>query len=258
MQIQAIETEQLLLEVASLREELFTLKQDKDDLELLLETTLTHAETIEIQLQESNQQLQAEIVERQRAESVLKALTEQLQYFLNIVNRDKKDLEIILETTTEHGDLIGNFLQDKAEEARRNSERKLAQFLEAVPVGVRILDANGKHYYSNRQAKIILNKKCDFSEAEDSSNLCQIYVAGTDELYPPDQLPSKRALKGETSTVDDLEIRADGKVICLEAWGTPIFDENGKITHAIIAFQDISQRKKAETERQKSITSTLR
>ena len=35
-------------------------------------------------------------------------------------------------------------------------------------------------------------------------------------------------------------------IIPIEAWGTPIFDEQGKIAYAIVAFQDITERKRAE------------
>ncbi len=253
MHIQEVSTPLFLeLEVERLHEELEALKQDKTDLEVLLETTLTHATAIEIQLEDSNQKLQSEIVERQRAETLLQAYTRQLQYLLAIVNRDKNDLEILLETTTEHGDLVGDLLHEQADETRRLSERNLAQFLEAVPVGIRILKANGEPYYANRFANQILGKEGVCSATfEDFIKVCQIYIAGTNELYPPDEFPGARALKGESTTVDNLEFRKGNQVIYLEAWGTPIFDEKGNIAYAITAFQDISQRKKAEVERQK-------
>lgn len=38
-------------------------------------------------------------------------------------------------------------------------------------------------------------------------------------------------------------------MIPIESWGTPIFDEQGNVAYAIAAFQDISERRKAEAER---------
>ena len=35
--------------------------------------------------------------------------------------------------------------------------------------------------------------------------------------------------------------------IALESWGTPIYDESGHLQYALTAFQDITQRKQAET-----------
>jgi PAS domain-containing protein len=43
-----------------------------------------------------------------------------------------------------------------------------------------------------------------------------------------------------------MEIRQNNATIPVEVWGTPVFDEQGKVAYAIVAFQDITQRKQAE------------
>ncbi|MEH2317497.1 PAS domain-containing protein [Nostoc sp.] len=55
-----------------------------------------------------------------------------------------------------------------------------------------------------------------------------------------------RALKGDRTRIDDLEIRQNNATIPVEGWGIPIFDEQGKVIYAIAAFQDITERKQAE------------
>ncbi|MCA1995179.1 MAG: GAF domain-containing protein, partial [Coleofasciculus sp. S288] len=134
----------------------------------------------------------------------------------------------------------------------KESERKLAQFLEAIPVGVSVFDASGKAYYRNRIAHqlVSLNVLPD-AKVEQLSEIYQVNVAGTEQKYPTEKMPATRALMGESTTVDDLEIHQADKVIPLEAWGTPIFDEQGKVAYAIVAFQDITERKQAEAERKK-------
>ncbi|MGA9383287.1 MAG: adenylate/guanylate cyclase domain-containing protein, partial [Phormidium sp.] len=67
--------------------------------------------------------------------------------------------------------------------------------------------------------------------------------------YPYQKLPIVRALQGESSTVDDLEIHRQNKIIPLESWATPIYDKCGKITYTLLVFRDITERKKAEAER---------
>lgn len=252
MQAEQLSSEQLLLEIERLRQELEAVKRDKVDLEILLETTTIHADAIEVLLHESNQQLQAEIAERQRAEAALQACAMELQSFLDALARDKADLELLLETTTEHGDMVEDWLYNQAEEAVVNGEKRLAQFLDAVPVGVFVLDATGKPYYANKMAQQILGQESEpgtsVPKLPESS---QIYVAGTKELYPCDRRPILRALSGESGTIDDMEIRQGDKVIPLEVWATPIFDEKGRVEYAIAAFQDITERKKAEAERRK-------
>ncbi len=132
----------------------------------------------------------------------------------------------------------------------RESENRLTQFLEAIPVGISVLDASGKPHYSNRVAIQLLGKGVIPQVAsEQIAEIYQIYQAGTEQEYPSAQLPLVRALRGESATADDMEIHQGDKIIPIEAWGTPIYDEKDNISYAIVAFQDITERKKAETER---------
>lgn len=140
--------------------------------------------------------------------------------------------------------------RQRVEEAVRENERRLAQFLEALPVGVFVINADGKPYYANQTAQQILGKGI-VTETADAQlpEIYQAYQAGTEHLYPNEQQPITEALNGKTRTIDDLEIRQADKIIPLEVSATPIFDEKGQIVYAIAAFQDITQRKQAEAER---------
>jgi adenylate cyclase len=140
---------------------------------------------------------------------------------------------------------------EEAEEAVRSSEKKLAQFLEAIPVGVFVVDSNGKPYYANQKAQQILSKSIDESVTiAELTELYQAYLAGTNQNYPEERQPITLALKGQISSIDDIEIhQQNGKVIPIEVWGTPIFDDQGNIAYAIAVFQDITERKRAEEER---------
>ncbi len=127
------------------------------------------------------------------------------------------------------------------------SESRLNQFLEALPVGVSVYNPDGSIAYFNQTARDLLGADTiPESTAEQLAASYQLYVANTDELYPPDNLPVLRALKGEFVRVDDVEIRQDDKIIAIEINTTPIFDASGNIAYAIAVFQDISDRKQAE------------
>ncbi|MHC5939233.1 protein kinase domain-containing protein [Nostoc sp.] len=129
----------------------------------------------------------------------------------------------------------------------RSSESKMAQFLEAVPVGIGIMDAVGSPYYFNQKAIQLLGKGIDPSITLDQiSEVYQIYLAGTDQKYPTEKLPVMRALNGECTRIDDSEIRRNNVTIPVEAWGTPVFDEQGNVAYAITAVQDITERRQAE------------
>ena len=133
----------------------------------------------------------------------------------------------------------------------RDRDRKLTEFLEAVPVGISIVDARGHSYFINHKATEILGIKANTSEPTNGNKPhYQNYMAGTDHLYPLANLPVSRALQGEYATANDIEIRQGDQIIPIEAWGTPIYDEEGNVAFAIVAFQNISDRKQAESERQ--------
>ncbi|MBD1895845.1 AAA family ATPase [Coleofasciculus sp. FACHB-129] len=129
----------------------------------------------------------------------------------------------------------------------RANESRLTQFLEAMPMGVAILDANGKPCYVNLVAKQLLGKDVIPSTTiEQLPEAYQLYRAGTNQPYPKEQIPILRALQGDRSAVDDMEVHQGNKIIPIESRGTPIFDENGNIAYAIAAFQDVTKRRQAE------------
>ncbi len=175
---------------------------------------------------------------------------ERLRQEVEQLKQEKTDLEILLEMTTEHSDVVEAELHNKALEAVRESEKKLAQFLEAMPVGVFVADATGKPHYANRAAQQLLGNSVlpDVQPAQ-LPEIYHVYMAGTDRLYPEDKLPVVRALSGESALVEDMELRQGDQIIPLEAWATPIFDEKGSVAYGIVVFQDITPRKQAEAER---------
>ena len=129
----------------------------------------------------------------------------------------------------------------------QGSQKQLQQFLEAVPLGIGIVDRQGCPYYTNRMAEEILGKGIvKNTDSQNISKVYQNYIAGTNQIYPTDQLPIVKALRGEFSTTEDIEIRRGDRVIPLEAWGTPIYDENGTVQYGMAVFQDISERRRSE------------
>lgn len=129
----------------------------------------------------------------------------------------------------------------------RASESQMSQFLEAIPLGVIVVDAAGRPYYFNQRATHLTGKEAIPSVTLDQlAATYQAYVAGTKQKYPTEKLTLFQALKGERTRTDDLEIHQGNAIIPVEVWGTPVFDEQGKVVYAIATFQDITERKKAE------------
>lgn len=132
-------------------------------------------------------------------------------------------------------------------QAVQDSEQKFSTLLDSVPVGVSVFDASGQIVLVNRAGQAILGLgKVDRLPFDKISQTYQVYIAGTDQLYPTEQLPAVRALQGETTIVDDVEIEVNERRVPLEIHTIPVFDAAGKVLYAINAFQDITERRQAE------------
>ncbi len=174
-----------------------------------------------------------------------------LKEAFRLLIRDYKKLLKQTKTLVRMSDKQQNQLTTRVEQTTRTNEKKLAQFLEAVSLGVFVIDAEGRPYYANQKAQQLLGKDIlPQSVVTEFPEIYQAYLAGTTQLYPAERQPIVQALRGETVSVDDIEIHhKDSRIIPLEIWGTPIFDENNHVSYAIAVFQDITERKRAEEER---------
>ncbi|MBK4728810.1 response regulator [Oxynema sp. CENA135] len=138
------------------------------------------------------------------------------------------------------------------------SEKRLNDFLEGLPIGVLVYEAGGKICYFNRKLEHLLGRAIDPEVTlEEFASFYHLYIAGTDRIYPTKGLPTLRACKGRSVRVENIEIRTGNQAIPCEILATPIYDDNGRVTFAIAAFEDISQRKQVELERQ-SFTEQLK
>jgi len=132
----------------------------------------------------------------------------------------------------------------------------LPQLVEALPIGVFILDADGTAVYANAAAQVLLGRA--IAEGDRAENLREryaAYVAGTNELYPTMRMPIVRALAGERVHVDDMEVDRNGTRVALDVTATPIFDEENRVAFAVAVFQDITAKRKASEELEQRVAS---
>ena len=123
----------------------------------------------------------------------------------------------------------------------------LGQILEAVPVGIFVIDASGHPFYANALAQKLLGRGiAPHAVPEQLAETYHACLAGTDEQYPAARMPIVRALVGETTMVRDMEIHQPGRIVPLQVWGAPIYDEKGVLAFAIAAFSDITERRLTE------------
>ena len=152
-------------------------------------------------------------------------------------------------------------------------EHQLRQFLDVIPLGISVHNPQGGISYINPVGQILIQQgqsslldeinsllqedsedgDAEINETSDLS-IPQFYQAGTNNLYPWEDLPLVRALQGESTVADDLEIHhldhfsvaEQYRIIPLEVQSTPIFDHQGQVVYVVNTLMDISQRKQAE------------
>ena len=135
------------------------------------------------------------------------------------------------------------------------SKSHLIQFLDATPIGIAVHNSMGQLIYINYIGRSLLGSdRASESETAILSEKFQIYRTSSEVPYPIEELPSTLALAGKTTKVDDLEIHCPDRIVPLEVSATPIFDDRGKVIYAIVLFQDISDRKQLENERNRAET----
>jgi PAS domain S-box-containing protein len=132
----------LKAEIEQLRHELSVLASEKQDLEISLQTTTEHGDIVEAELERINRRLHREISQRELAQAALQSM-------LEILIRDKADLEAILEAVTQHGDTVEYELYAQAAESIRRSEEQFHTIAEATPIAMILTEPNNRIYYAN-------------------------------------------------------------------------------------------------------------
>lgn len=137
--------------------------------------------------------------------------------------------------------------EQRLAESETASRRRLEQFLDAIPIGVFVATPDGRPSYANREAERLLGKGL----IQGSESFAEGYgalVAGTNEPYPATEMPLVRALGGESTHAEDMEITRPDATIPVEVWATPVLAADGSVEFGIAAFADVSDRHRVAEE----------
>lgn len=162
------------------------------------------------------------------------------------------DRAVAVSRLEEVGELAQSFNEMAAQlkksfQALAESEEKFAQLVENLPVGVSAMNPRGAVIFMNSAGEQILGRgEMPDTTAQELPQAYQIYIAGTNQLYPAEQMPFVRALSGFEVIAEDMEIRRNGQNIRLEVRALPVFDGAGNILYVLTVFKDITARKQAE------------
>ncbi|GAA4034575.1 hypothetical protein GCM10022281_13400 [Sphingomonas rosea] len=148
------------------------------------------------------------------------------------------------------GSLIDVDERREAVERVRQSEEQLRAVIDQMPVGVSIARVSDGEIVNYNQAmeEILGHKALPVGTTEYDQ------YGGIDETGAPlalESYPLYRAVQGETVTDQELRYRRpDGHVVNLLANAAPIIDHDRQAKIAVVAIQDITQRKAADAHQQ--------
>jgi len=136
----------------------------------------------------------------------------------------------------------------RAEEELRRSERLLRLVVDALPVGVAVMNRAGDIILSNPASEQIWSRSIPSGHERYVESKAWWHATG--KRIAPDEWASKRALvDGETSVNEVIEIEAfDGKRKIIQNSAVPIRDAKEHVTGAVVVNEDISARKTSERE----------
>ena len=135
-------------------------------------------------------------------------------------------------------------------ESRRRVEAAHAEMLatlETVPAALMIFDVDGSVRLRNRAATEVFGIEPQNPELRRNYQSRFKRFAKDGTLIPQEQWVSSRALRGEIIANQELEIHhPDGRVFPIFASGAPLRDEHGRVSGAIVAFQDIGRLREVD------------
>ncbi|MBC8151823.1 MAG: response regulator [Bacteroidetes bacterium] len=129
----------------------------------------------------------------------------------------------------------------------KDSEQRTQNFLEAVPISVVVLDVNGDFYYANKAATTLFgNTPSHFGNYQNTLKEIKVFRSSNGQPYPTDERPIYRAMQGETTKIDDMEMRLEGRVVQVMTSASPVYDSEGTLQYIISSTVDISDRVQSE------------
>lgn len=127
--------EELWAEIGKLRQHLAVLSEERDDLVLLLETNLDHSDRVTEELLSKFASTKATL-----AGNIVTLRREifDLQHDILRLQKEKADLELLLEMSTKHSDIVEEDLLKKVEATLRDSERQFRLLSETIPIPITV------------------------------------------------------------------------------------------------------------------------
>ena len=151
-------------------------------------------------------------------------------------------------------------LSRQADELLRSREALEAQtlmlrsVLDSIEEGLVATDDQGKFILWNPAAEKIVGMGPAEMSPEQWNTHYGVYLPDTVTPFPPEQNPLLRAMRGEMGSAEMfLKNRHLDGGVRIEINGSPLKDKDGKVRGGVVAFRDITERKRSEQERERYV-----
>jgi PAS domain S-box-containing protein len=135
-----------------------------------------------------------------------------------------------------------------ADEETKRQKELLQLILESIADGVVVADSNGKFLLFNAAAEQVLGIGATDATPDQWSDRYGSYLPDAVTLYPPNELPLVRAMRGESVDAIEVFIRnakvPDGRLLSIT--GRPLRGEEGTLRGGVVVFHDITLQKRAQ------------
>ncbi|MFO1418479.1 MAG: PAS domain S-box protein [Methylotetracoccus sp.] len=136
----------------------------------------------------------------------------------------------------------------RAQEALFTANQQLEAVLEALPVGVAIIGADGERLRDNRAFQRVWGEPCPPVNSVDDYQAYRGWWVHSGQPVHPEEWASTQAVRqGKTVVGQLVEIaRFDGTRAVIHNSAAPILDESGRIVGSAVAIMDVSAQFKTE------------
>ena len=172
--------------------------------------------------------------------------------------RSKDDQEVIASVGIIHNITKRKMAEEQLEQTvseLRDQTQLMETIFNSISDGVIVADAEGKFNMFNPTAEQIVGIGMLDIPPEEWTELYGVFQLDKKTHVPTDQIPLVRSMNGEE--IDDVELfirneqRPDGVYVSVS--GRPLVKDGQEQSGGVVAFRDITQRKKAEEALQKTI-----